>query len=259
MTGTRDPQQDGSIQAMLRDSGLEAATELRASLEQLRALVPDQAPAPRADLAALLATGTVGSAAANPSPGAPSVGGVPEGSLPAGVASLADRRRGRNRRLAIVGGAVIGAMSLGAGAVAASSEDFRHNVSRTVGVIFQPSGHGPSPAPEQARPSPASDPAVPASPAPTATTPVGTTPTPATRVPGSRSAQTPSAPHATPPAVGGGGVVPTPGHRPVMPGMPAAPDLPDLGDAHGGSLPYSPAPVSPTLPGSLPSKFPGQS
>jgi hypothetical protein len=38
MTGTRDPQQDGSIQAMLRDSGLEAAAELRSSLEELRAL-----------------------------------------------------------------------------------------------------------------------------------------------------------------------------------------------------------------------------
>jgi hypothetical protein len=57
MTGTREPQQDGSIQAMLRDSGLESATELRSTLEGLQALVPDQAPAPRADLAALLAGG----------------------------------------------------------------------------------------------------------------------------------------------------------------------------------------------------------
>ena len=60
MTGTREPQQDGSIQAMLRDSGLEASTELRSSLEELRALVPDRAPAPRADLAALLAAGAPG-------------------------------------------------------------------------------------------------------------------------------------------------------------------------------------------------------
>ena len=62
MTGTRDPQQDGSIQAMLSDSGLEAAAELRSALEQLRAVVPDAAPAPRADLAALLAAGTAGAA-----------------------------------------------------------------------------------------------------------------------------------------------------------------------------------------------------
>ena len=57
MTGTRDPQQDGSIHAMLGDSGLESAAELRSALEQLRAVVPDAAPAPRADLAALLAAG----------------------------------------------------------------------------------------------------------------------------------------------------------------------------------------------------------
>ena len=62
MTGTRDPQQDGSIQAMLGDSGLESAAELRSALEQLRAVVPDAAPAPRADLAALLAAGTAGAA-----------------------------------------------------------------------------------------------------------------------------------------------------------------------------------------------------
>ena len=60
MTGTRDPPQHGSIQAMLSDSGLETAAELRSALEQLRAVVPDQAPAPRADLAALLATGAPG-------------------------------------------------------------------------------------------------------------------------------------------------------------------------------------------------------
>ena len=147
MTGTRDPQQDGSIQAMLRDSGLEASTELRDSLEQLRALVPERAPAPRADLAALLAAGAGGSvadgAAAGPTTAMPAVVSplVPaDGTVPPGVTSLTDRRRNRNRRLAIVGGAVVGAMSLGAGAVAASSEDFRHNVGQAISVLFQPAG-----------------------------------------------------------------------------------------------------------------------
>ena len=46
-----------------RDSGLESAAELRSALEQLRAVVPDEAPAPRADLAALLAAGAAGPAA----------------------------------------------------------------------------------------------------------------------------------------------------------------------------------------------------
>ena len=57
MTGTRDPQQDGSIHAMLCDSGLESAAELRSALEQLRTVVPDESPAPRPELAALLAGG----------------------------------------------------------------------------------------------------------------------------------------------------------------------------------------------------------
>ena len=90
-----------------------------------------------------------------------------------GSRSLAERR-GRKRRLAIVGGAVVGAMTLGAGAVAASSEDFRHSVSQTVGVIFQTPGHG-APAPEHVQPSPS---AVPALPAPAATPRHGTPGTP---------------------------------------------------------------------------------
>jgi hypothetical protein len=100
MTGTRDPQQDGTIQAMLADSGLESAAELRSALEQLRAVVPHAAPAPRADLAALLATGTAGAAGpADPDfatttalptlASAKNDAGEP---LPAGVTSLAERR-----------------------------------------------------------------------------------------------------------------------------------------------------------------------
>ena len=169
MTGTRDPQQDGTIQAMLGDSGLEPAAELRSALEQLRAVVPDAAPAPRADLAALLAAGTAGATGLAAAPDAATTTALPtvasakndaDESLPAGVTSLAGRR-GRKRRLAIVGGAVVGAMTLGAGAVAASSEDFRHSVSHTVGVIFQTPGHG-TPAPEHVQPSPSTIPALPA-------------------------------------------------------------------------------------------------
>ena len=62
----------------------------------------------------------------------------------------------------------VGAMTLGAGAVAASSEDFRHSVSHTVGVIFQPAVH-PTPATEHVQPSPSDVPEVPAIPAPGAT------------------------------------------------------------------------------------------
>jgi hypothetical protein len=282
MTGTRDPQQDGSIQAMLGDSGLETAAELRSALEQLRAVVPEQAPAPRADLAALLAGGLAAVAAAAPSV-APTVdvggpSGLAEDAMPGAaeaepdtaVVSLADRRRGRKRRLAIVGGAVIGAMSLGAGAVAASSEDFRHSVSRTVGVIFQPTGH-PAPATEHVQPSPSDVTAVPAIPAPGATPSASGTPgvppagnattSAASQGASSKGKGRPGAAPTAPPAVGRDGILPTPGQRPVVPGIPGAPGQGDgkgNGSGNGKDLPRTPGNVTPTLPGVAPTKVPGQ-
>ncbi|CAH0283803.1 hypothetical protein SRABI26_04020 [Arthrobacter sp. Bi26] len=259
MTGTRDPQQDGSIQTMLSDSGLEAAAELRSALEQLRAVIPDAAPAPRADLAALLAAGVARSAApvsaaTTALPAVASAKDAADESLPTGVTSLAERR-GRKRRLAIVGGAVVGAMTLGAGAVAASSEDFRHSVSQSVGVIFQSPGHG-TPAPEHVQPSPSS---VPVFPAPAATSPAGT--------PGAAPSSTAATgagsdgdedsdkkagrkQRTTPPAVGRDGILPRPSQRPGLP----APGLPGRGADRG--LPSDPVPA-PTFPGLLPTP-PGQ-
>lgn len=224
MTGTREPPQNGSIEAMLRDAGLDSAAELRSSLQELSALVPDRAPAPRADLAKLLAAGAE--------------------SLPAGVTGLAERR-GRKRRLAIVGGAVVGAMTLGAGAVAASSEDFRANVSHTVGSVFQPSGGTPGVAPRPALPSPADLPAPSASAdaANAATPPAADTPAapgPAAAVPSNPGAA------AAPPAAGRGGVLPAPPRRPVTPGIPALP-----GPGGDRNLPKSPV-AAPTLPAVAP-------
>lgn len=255
MTGTREPQQDGSIHAMLRDSGLESSTELRGSLEELRSLVPDRAPAPRADLAALLAAGAPGfGAAGSPAAGTvpttattvlPRVASAPEptdDALPAGVSSLAERR-GHKRRLAIVGGAVVGAMTLGAGAVAASSEDFRESVNHTVGVIFQPSGETPDVAPKPAKPSPTD---IPATPAPSNGAGATAQPT-ADDVP-EAPGSAPGGPQkpTTPPAVGRGGVLPTPPNRPVTPGVPG---LPSRGEDR--VLPTKPLP-EPTLPLELP-------
>ncbi|MCX6498404.1 MAG: hypothetical protein NTU93_06325 [Arthrobacter sp.] len=231
MTGTRNPQQDASIQAMLRDSGLESATELRSTLEQLQALVPERAPAPRSDLAALLAAGSA-SVAGGTEPDAEA--------LPAGVSSLADRRRGQRRRMALVGGAVVGAMSLGAGAVAASSQDFREHVGHTLGVMFQPAAPTPSqvPAPTQTpvQPSPDAIPAFPAAPVPGGT-PAAASPSPSHE----GNIQTPGRPGpvATPPAVGRGGALPTPPQRPVVPGLPGG---------HGKDLPEHPLPTVPAIP-----------
>lgn len=274
MTGTREPQQDGSIHAMLSDSGLETAAELRSALDQLRALVPDAAPAPRADLAALLAAGTAGAAVASgadsaaPPTAALPTAAPPTAALPAVqaaagpdavVVNLADRRRGRNRRLAIVGGAVIGAMSLGAGAVAASSEDFRHNVSQTVGVIFQPAGHA-APVPEHVQPSPSS---VPAFPAPAAT--AGTAPSDGETTgaaPGGGKEPAEQDGHtrpATPPAVGRDGILPLPGQRTSTPGLPEVPELPGGdGSDNGNDLPHTPGQIAPSLP-AVPTKAPDHS
>ncbi|HEX9227842.1 MAG TPA: hypothetical protein VF885_14485 [Arthrobacter sp.] len=252
MTGTREPQQDGSIHAMLRDSGLESSTELRGSLEELRSLVPDRAPVPRADLAALLAAGAPGFGAAGspaggtvPTTALPLVASAPERTdeaLPAGVSSLAERR-GLKRRLAIVGGAVVGAMTLGAGAVAASSEDFRESVNHTVGVIFQPSGETPDVAPKPAKPAPTD---IPATPAPSNAAGATAQPT-ADDVPEAPGSTTGGPQKTTsPPAVGRGGVLPTPPHRPVTPGLPGLP-----GRSEDRVLPTKPLP-EPTLPLELP-------
>ncbi|MET3810620.1 hypothetical protein [Arthrobacter sp. UYEF3] len=238
MTGTRDPQQDGSIQAMLRDSGLEAATELRSTLEQLQALLPERAPVPRADLAALLATGAT-SLADGTEPGT--------AALPAGVSSLAERRRGHGRRIALVGGAVLGAMSLGAGAVAASSQDFREHVGHTFSVMFAPApSQGPAPMHVTVEPSPDAIPAVPAVPVPAGTS--APAPTPASLTPGNIQAPGSPGPAVTPPAVGRGGVLPTPPLRPLAPGLPGQ---------HGKGLPENPLPTVPAIP-ELPTRVPAQ-
>lgn len=240
MTGTRKPQQDGSIQAVLRDAGLESAAELRGALENLQALIPDQAPAPRADLAALLAAGAPAAATSDEA-----VDSVAEPPFPAGVASLAAHRRsrGNRRRMALVGGAVVGAMTLGAGAVAAASQDFRDSVGHTVGSIFQPAGNAPAPAPSTVRPSPSDLPAAPA-PAP-APAPAGTVTAPTLQATAPGAVPEPVRPStsATQPGlgrdVGRTGVLPTPPQRPVTPVIPGA---------DGRGIPVSPLPTVPAIP-----------
>ncbi|TSE17034.1 hypothetical protein B1A87_015695 [Arthrobacter sp. KBS0703] len=110
--------EEGDIQAILQDSGFEEDTDLRRSLEDLRAFALDGPPEPRADLQALLTPG---------------------------VTLLDVRRRNRKRRMGVVvGAAVVGAMGLGAGAVAASGEDFRLSVSHAVVKILEPASQAPA-------------------------------------------------------------------------------------------------------------------
>lgn len=153
--------EEGDIQAILQDSGFEDDTDLRRSLEDLRAFALNGPPEPRADLQALL--------------------------MP-GVTRLDLRRRNRQRRMGIViGAAVAGAMGLGAGAVAASGEDFRVSVSNAVVKILEPASQAQVPAPEAAPGPPPSSVSVPpalspaVSPSPSAT--------PSTSAPASKSAR----------------------------------------------------------------------
>jgi hypothetical protein len=216
--------EDEGIQEMLLDAGLDGAEDLRNSLGELRALALEPAPEPRADLAALLA--------------------------PA-VPSLGQRRWSRRRRMAVVGAALAGTMSLGAGAVAAANEDFRRGVSesvsgitQTVGEIFLPPSDVPVQQPAPAAPSPSYVPAVPA-PAATAPVPETTAAAPATVAPAAPAApgSSPVDPGSSPAEPGQGrehaASPPPPGHLPAVPGAGVAPHLPG-------------APAVPPLPGDLP-------
>jgi hypothetical protein len=217
--------EEGDIQAILQDSGFEEDTDLRRSLEDLRAFALDGPPEPRADLQALLSPG---------------------------VTSLDLRRRNRQRRMGIVvGAAVVGAMGLGAGAVAASSEDFRQSVGHTVVRFFQPADEATAPKTDIGSPSPAGLPVLPApaagSPAPSPTTaaqsPTTSPATPAARVTPAHSSGAASG--EKPDKAAAARALPT--QLPVVPGKGTHPQLPS-----------KPQPVVPTLPGAVPAPSPGK-
>jgi hypothetical protein len=223
---------DGEIQAILRDSGLEEDEDLCRTLDELRGLAQDVAPAPRADLAALLTPG---------------------------VSSLELRRQGRKRRMGVVvSAAVVGAMGLGAGAVAASGEDFRRSVGHTVVQFLQPADEATAPGTDLGGPSPADLPTPtavsPTSPTAAPSSPAASSPAVASqsRAPAApRSPETP-APSVLPGAAPGGkpdkaAAVPArPTQLPVVPGGGIRPQLPS-----------KPKPAVPTLPGAVPAPAPG--
>ncbi|WP_457972659.1 hypothetical protein [Arthrobacter sp. D1-17] len=224
MSATLKGPEDREIQAVLRDAGLEGDADLAAALGGMRALALDAPPAPRPDLAALLAPG---------------------------VSSLDVRRRNRQRRMgAVIGAVVVGTMGLGAGAVAASSEDFRRSVGHNVERIFTPVPPAPAPAPASgtASPSPANVPArtaVPAAPS-GGTAPAAPAPGSPEAVPASPSKD--ADPVRRPPAAGekpDKAPVPAvrPSQLPTLPGAGEAPELP--------VKPSPPRPAVPALPGAV--------
>jgi hypothetical protein len=248
MSVTPAGREEGAIQAILLDSGLEDDADLRRSLEELRGFAHDSAPQPRAELAALLVHGA--SASGVPAQGeAPQIAPMRRAS---NIASLELHRRNRQRRMGfVVGAAVVGAMGLGAGAVAAaSSEDFRNSVGHTVVRIFQPTSDTTAPTPVP--PSPAD---VPAAPAPSGA---------ATKPSLSDRAASPSAP-ATPAQTDAGssngssnssaanGSSDSRGAKSQTPAPAGPSQLPTVpGTGITPKLPAKPLPAVPTLPGGVP-------
>jgi hypothetical protein len=245
MSVTPAGREEGEIQAILLDSGLEDDADLRRSLEVLRGLARDSAPQPRADLAAMLAHGA--SASGVPAPVVPSQGGAMRRAA-SNVASLEMHRRNRQRRMGfVVGAAVVGAMGLGAGAVAASSEDFRNSVGHTVVRIFQPTS-------ETTAPVPTSPAGIPPAPAPTVAAPkpsvTGTAASPSAPVTPDQTDPAPAKGSSNSSAANGSSrdaaksQAPTPGRPSQLPTVP--------GTGVAPKLPAKPLPAVPTLPGGMP-------
>jgi len=167
------------------------------------------------------------------------------------VASLELHRRNRQRRMGfVVGAAVVGAMGLGAGAVAASSEDFRNSVGHTVVRIFQPASETTAPTPVPTSPAdiPAPAPTV-AAPKPSVTEPAASPSAPSTPAPtGPASSNASSDSSAANGASASNGAAktktPTPGRPSQLPTVP--------GTGVAPKLPAKPLPAVPTLPGGVP-------
>ncbi|MBT1003433.1 hypothetical protein KIH31_12545 [Paenarthrobacter sp. DKR-5] len=220
MTPDQNRETDERILEMLHESDLEDDAALAASLRDLRALGQQEAPEPSAELAALLTPG---------------------------VSSLERKRWSRRHRTAVVSVAVVGAMGLGAGAVAAANPDFRDSVSKTVSVLLRPSAEQSQPPAVKAPAShePSAIPAVPGTgsqlpvPAPTATAESrGSAAAPGAAVERPKQLPAPASPTATPTE---------PGKSSSVPGR-----IPG-----GDQLPAIPLPPRPSLPVVLPQPVPG--
>ncbi|WP_120521077.1 hypothetical protein [Arthrobacter celericrescens] len=98
-----DADRDNLVSELMLDAGVPGDALLKAALESIAGLSALPAPAPRGDLAALL--------------GVPSAD--PDGGTDPGADELAKRRR-RKHRPVVIAGAVLTAMGLGIGGVAAS-------------------------------------------------------------------------------------------------------------------------------------------
>ena len=205
MTRTHTDREDLVSELML-DAGTPGDPLLKAALESIAGLAALPAPAPRGELATLLGVPSA----------APDVGMNPDGARPPGVDELAKRRRLKGRP-AILAGAVVAAMGLGIGSVAASG-GFPQNTPEFVSSLI--SGWGP-----HGNPAPTSlVPLVPAPDAPTVTT------IPAPASPPAAQSGTGTRLNASPPAAGAATAGAEP---PAQASVPASPSRATAGNAAG--------------------------
>ncbi|WP_427017067.1 hypothetical protein ACQCSX_20640 [Pseudarthrobacter sp. P1] len=221
MTGHNDSD-ESTLDTLLLESGQGDAPELKQVLRELCSLASGVAPAPSAELQALLST-----TSAKPTR---HLSSVPTRSSESTMPGPAPRRR---RRSAVISLTVVAAMGLGAGAAAAASEDFRGVAQQIISGIVQTVVQYSDPA------SPQPDHTGPAD-----QTPDGPPAVAPSVVPSQNPAEQPGAP-VVPPAVPGGADPSVPPSSPA----PTQAQVPPLPDQAAHNLPgWLVPPLPPVVP-----------
>ncbi|WP_457946786.1 hypothetical protein ACTAQI_14530 [Pseudarthrobacter sp. alpha12b] len=172
MSDTAGSRNDGAVDQLLLEAGVDDDGQLRHALLNLRALAAE-APAPSAEIAALMA----GPSAAATTP-LPAVEPAP-GTAPGRPADELAARRKAKRRITLTTLSVAASLAAGGAVAAASDQGFRDSITQlhhavasfVTGSTVAPAGNGtkqvPVPVPAAPRPSATSSAdAVPAAPAP---------------------------------------------------------------------------------------------
>ncbi|MDQ0730565.1 hypothetical protein [Arthrobacter sp. B1I2] len=248
MSDTAGPRNDGTVNQLLLEAGMDDDGQLRHALANLRALAAET-PEPSAEVAALMA----GRSTARPAVTAVRPAAEPTATsvLPAGQSAdeLAARRKTK-RRITLTTFSVAASLAAGGAVAAASDQGFRESFTQlnhavtsfVAGSTVGPTGHDakqvPAPLPAAPRPPATSGPdAIPAAPA-QASAPAGATPSSIPARPGN----TPS--H--------GAAAQKPGEIPAEPALPATvPEDVRKGLEQGPKLPV-PVPTEIPLPRKAP-------
>lgn len=251
MSDTAGSRNEGSVDQLLLEAGLEDDGQLRPALLELRALGTG-VPEPSASVAALLDRAAGAAAEETQAPAEPPATSGRTPDAPAGQPAdeLAARRRAK-RRAALT--ALTLGVSLAAGGTVAAASD--QGIRNSFGQLHQAvttfvTGAGSTVRPQAPAAEPADAPKLPAPTAPSSPAAVPTAPAPAAAPADVQASGKPAATHTAGP---NSGQADKPAEVPVPGGVPT--DLPhDVGDKLG-QRPQVPLPETPEL--SVPSTVPG--